>query len=336
MLILKRWYIGFLDKDKKNSLERIIYLVLYIFSFLYGAVVSLRNYLYDRGVLRSVDTGTKVISVGNISWGGSGKTSLVMYLHKKLSKKYRVASITKGYARDEFMLLKKEVKSVFDSKDRIGIIKKFSSRFDVFILDDGFQYRKLKRNLDIVTMGDKELRSRIALIPGGIFREPLGSLKRADIVVITYWHRIKNIKHIIHQLHKINPQLKVYLGEYNFRELLDRTLQPSDLGELKKRKTAVLTAIGYPEGFIDVLAEVGITPRERLIYPDHYQFASADITRIENYLVERGIEDVIITYKDFYHIDFTSASLRYFILKVEMSVMEEEKFLQDVEKILMR
>lgn len=334
MLKIKKAYISFIEKDKKNPLEIAIYSFLYILSLIYGLAMFLRNFLFDRGVLSVYCIDSKVISVGNISWGGCGKTSLVDYLHKRLSCNFKVASVTKGYAPDEFLLLRSKLTNVFDSKDRVSLLKKETEAFDVFILDDGFQHRKIKRDLDIVVMGKKEFERPIRLLPAYIFREPLSSLKRADIVILNYWQKISNLDTIKERLLKINPKLKIYLAEYKYRGFLDKERRSVDFNYFSRRECAALTAIGYPEGFTDILEELGVKINKIMAYPDHYEFEVGEVLRIEEELKKEGIKDVIITYKDFYHIDLTQSSLNYFILDVDLEIKGEDSILEYIKATL--
>ena len=331
---LKKVYINFIEKENKNIWELFLFFPLYILSLLYAAAVALRNFLFDHNFLTRHSIGKKVISVGNISWGGSGKTSLVTYLHTFLKSSFKVASITKGYAKDEFLLLQEKVGDVFDAKDRVALLKMKSSDFDVFILDDGFQYRKLSRNLDIVVMGTKEFREKAFLLPAYILREPLKSLRRAQIVILNYSSKIKNIASIREKIKAVNPRIKIYLADYQFKGFLGLDRKPRDFNYFKDKKLAVLTAIGYPEGFVDNILSLKLQLQEKIIYPDHHRFTFEEISDIENKLQIRGIKDVVITYKDFYHLDLRKSCLNYFILDVELKIKDQDKFLEDVKKAI--
>ena len=147
---------------------------------LYGAIVFFRNLLYDKKIFSSFPSKAKVISVGNLSWSGTGKTPLSIWLYKKLSSKFKVAVLRRPYAQDEEKMLQEKVKNVFSCPNRQKIAKEKESLFDIFILDDGFGHRKLKRDIDIVIMGAREFKRKHDLIPANFFREPLKALRRAD------------------------------------------------------------------------------------------------------------------------------------------------------------
>jgi len=327
---IKKYYLNLLGKDKKNLLDIILYGILYFLSFVYGFIVFIRNALYDLRIFSVYASDKKVISIGNISWGGTGKTSMVNYLHKKLSLHFRTASITKGYARDEFLMLKSELSNVFDAKDRVSLVDSLKDKFDIFILDDGFQYRKLKRDLDIVVLTKKEFSPRTGLIPAGILREPISSLKRAHIVVINYWRKIGNLGEIKNKILSINPKVKIYLADYIYKGFVDRNKENVSLSYFKNRKVGVLAAIGYPKGFIDILVGLGMNIGKKIIYPDHYDFGLKEVSNVENDFQKEGISDIIITYKDYYHLNLKNANLNYFIMEAALEIEDEESFLREV------
>lgn len=330
---IKRWYLTFLEKEKKNWLENILFFFLLILSYLFGMIVSLRNFLYDKRILKVYHINRKVISIGNICWGGSGKTSLAIYLFRKLASKFKVAVITKGYAEDEYRLLKDNLKKVFDDKNRIKLIRRLVNDFDIFILDDAFQYRKLARDLDIVVIRKDELLRSKYLLPASSFREPLTSLKRADIVIITY-SEAKRQDYYREKVLEANSKLKVFFADYIFKGFLDRDKKLVSLEYFKGRKLGVLTAIGYPQGFLGKLKSIDLWIGKVEIFPDHYCFSPEEITLLEESFIKEGIKDIIITYKDYYHLDFTRANLNYFIFCVELKILEEDKFLRYIEDVL--
>jgi len=331
MVKIKKLYLHFLEKEDKSKGEKIIYYFLLLLSFIYSMIMKARNFLYDKEKIKSYRFSKKIISIGGLSWAGAGKTGLVIYLHKRLSPEFKVASITKGYAEDELLLLREKVGKVFDSKDRVRLIKKLESNFDVFLLDDGFQYRKIKRDLDVVIMSKEELEMRKVLIPASVFREPLSSLKRADILVISYGEK-EDILKVKEKILTINPYLKIYYGNYRFKRFLDRNKREVKREYFQGKKIAVLTAIGYPKGFLEMVKKQKVDIEEKIIYPDHYRFSKATMSKIEERLSKKNIRDVIITYKDFFHIDWGGCNLNYFILDVELEI--EDGFLKVVRECL--
>ena len=188
-----------------NLLLRIL---LFPFSLLYGAVIYIRNWLYDAGYLKTTEFDFPVICVGNISAGGTGKTPHVEYLIRMLSEKFRVAVLSRGYLRktsgyfqadvnstadavgDEPALLKRKYPhvAVAVSEDRaLGVPQLISSypQADVVILDDAFQHRAVRAGLNIVLTSYDNLFTRDYLLPAGALREFRGAYRRAEFIVVT-------------------------------------------------------------------------------------------------------------------------------------------------------
>lgn len=336
MLKIKKWYINLIDKEKKNFFEIIFYFFLIALSLVYAMVIFIRNFLYDRGMLSTFTAQKKVISIGNIAWAGSGKTSLAAFLYQRLSNKFKVAVLRRGYGEDEGELLKDKGVDVFSSPSRVSLARDLASRFDAFILDDGFQHRKLNRDLNIVTMASREFRRKIRLIPAGIFREPLSSLKRANILVLNYSKSLDNLLAIKDKLAKEFPHLKMYCCHYTFKKFFDLEGKDYDLSSVKGKKVAAFSAIGYPEGFLTTLKELEINPVRRFIFPDHYQLSIDEFNLIQDNLLSEGIEYLIITHKDKYHLPSEiKPKVNIFILDIDLEIDKEDEFLRDVEGALL-
>ena len=132
----------------------------------------------------------------------------------------------------------------------------------------------------------------------------------------------------------INPKAKIYLADYAYKIFIDINKKSISLDYFRNRKMGVLTAIGYPRGFIDILYGLGIDIGRKIIYSDHYNLDAEEIKRVENSFRKEGINDIIITYKDFYHLDFKKAALNYFIMEADLKIEDEENFLREVDKFI--
>lgn len=333
MVTLKRWYLSLIQKRHKNPGEWIFFIVLVVLSCIYGACVAVRNFLYEICIFKSHAFNAKIISVGNISWGGTGKTSLVIFLHKMLQKEFCVASVTKGYSQDEYALLKEELGDVVDGKNRVRLIAETKDEFNLFILDDGFQYRELARDVDIVLLKKNEVMNPSFLIPASCFREPLKNIKRADIVIIAHCSP-EDLGQIKERLIGISSKLSIFAAEYIPKAFFDLNKKEIPPEYFKGKKVGVLTAIGYPEGFLGTLAKTGIVPLKVYVYPDHYQFSARKIARIEEAFLKEHIHDVVITSKDFHHMQLDHARLNFSVLNSEFVVDKEEEFIQKVKECI--
>ena len=164
-------------------------ILLIPFSFVYFLIISLRNLLYSIGIFRGFRINAKVISVGNITWGGTGKTPVAAFIADLLARKgHNVSILIRGYGNDESELLPKLASDVpvLVGKDRVkkGLEAIEKNLSDTILLDDGFQHRRLKRDLDIVCIDSVRPFGNGWLIPAGSLREGIGGLKRADIFLI--------------------------------------------------------------------------------------------------------------------------------------------------------
>jgi tetraacyldisaccharide 4'-kinase len=334
MLKLKKWYLSFLENTARNFPEKVLYGFFYSLSLVYGLIVELKNFLYQKRILPSYRSTSKVISLGNISWSGSGKTSLSLWLYEKLSSNFKAAILRRGYGEDEGKLLKEKTQNVFSSPDRKKLAKTLQSQFDLFILDDGFQHRRLRRDLDIVVMGAREFRGKHGLIPAYIFREPLRSLKRADIVVVNYAGELDNPSLVRKRILWVKPELKIHFSRYKFKRFKDLSGKEFKPEDLRQKPLAAFCAIGYPQGFFNMLTEVNLNLKEKIIYPDHHELSAKEFQTIQNRLLRSNIKDLIISSKDRYHLPFNKCRLNVLIMEVDLEIENESLFLQDVTRCI--
>ncbi|AAC07542.1 tetraacyldisaccharide 4'-kinase [Aquifex aeolicus] len=268
------------------------------FSYLYEKIINFRNTLYDKGFLKIKKLPVPVISVGNLSVGGSGKTSFVMYLADLLKDK-RVCILSRGYKRkskgtlivseygnlkvsweeagDEPYLMAKLLPhvSVVASEDRYkgGLLALEKLSPEVFILDDGFQHRKLHRDLNILLLKKKDLKDR--LLPAGNLREPLKEIRRADALVLTY--------------QEVEP-FEFFTGKPTFKMfrefccLLNSDFEEVPFDILKEREVIAFSGLGDNGQFRKVLKNLGIKVKEFMSFPDHYDYSDFTPEEGEIYL----------------------------------------------------
>ena len=332
MVGIKRWYLAFLENDQKNFFELIFYFLLCFFSLVYGTGVFIRNLFYQAKIPFIFTSKAKVISIGNLSWSGSGKTTLAIWLYEHLSAKYKVAILRRGYGQDEEKLLKERISHVFSAVKRSGLAKKLENSFNLFILDDGFQHRSLARDVDIVMMGPRDFRKKLRLIPAYSFREPLSSLKRANILLLNYKEEMNDIESIKSLILKIAPKIKIYSSQYKSKSFMDLKGNRFKIDFLLDRKLAAFTAIGYPQGFLNKLIELNLNIAEKIIYPDHYELNNNEFHKLEDNLINKGINDLIITHKDKYHFPLGNSKLNIFILEVKLEIENQDDFLRNIEE----
>ena len=293
-------------------------------SWLYGMGVRLRNKMFDLGILKSRSFDIPVISVGNITVGGSGKTPHVEFLINSLRDKVKVAVLSRGYKRKSrgFVLAGKNTTMAEIGDEPFQMKRKFSDIYvavdkdrchgidmitgseetkdtDVILLDDAFQHRYVKPGINILLVDYHRLIMYDKLLPAGRLREPKNGKSRADIVIVTKCPR--NLKpmefRVITKTMNLFPYQKLY-----FTTLKYDNLKPVYCGEDRPLDTItgntnvlLLTGIASPKQMIVDLEPFtkNITP---LTFADHHQFTSADIDRINQaYAQMPGNDKIIIT-----------------------------------------
>lgn len=299
-------------------------ILLLPFSVLFWFIVLFRNKFYDWGIFKQLELSHKVISVGNISSGGTGKTPFVELIAKYVLSKDKFAVIVqRGYKResddikvaefgfknenhelnsenfgDEGLLLLENLNMINQGKGLLVVCDnktkgaKFAgSKFkpDVIILDDGFQHRKLFRDLDIVLISDEKNNH---LIPAGDMREPFSSVFRSNMIVV-------NNKFNSETLIARTKQLSRVTCDYKFEGLINNA------GEIKPADNISATAfcgIADPDSFKELLKRENIKTTDFLVFPDHHSFSIKDIEKIINSYKNNSSNAIITTQKDFVRI----------------------------------
>lgn len=296
--------------------------------------------------MKSYRCACKVISVGNITLGGTGKTPLVVTLAGNLNDSgKKVAVLSRGYGgdrvtSDEVELLKKRLPCVpvLVGRDRIKTAREAdeSLKADVILLDDGFQHWRLKRDLDIVTLDINDPFGNGRLIPRGTLREPLSSLKRADIFVLTKvgfeGDSIAKAQGLKARLGVINADAAVFTSSYIPSRLFD-VAGPEELklSFIDNKKIALVCAIGEPESFEDTAKALGADIVLRSFFMDHHKYTENDIKKIIDECKVKEIDVVLTTEKDTPRLTHLSSlvthnSIRLLALGIEMKIDNEEKF----------
>lgn len=331
---LKKWYVAFIEEDSHSFLGNIFYLFLYLLSFVYRFVVTIRNFLYDKNLLKSYHSGPSfTIGVGNISWAGTGKTPLCLWLYGQFNLKIKTAILRRGYGKDEEKLIKEGCPEVFSSPDRLNLVKGLEKKYDLFILDDGFQYRKLKKDLEIVIMGQREFDKKMNLIPASFFREPFKNIKRADFLIVNY-KKQANREKAKRKIAEAAPQLEVYFADYQIIGLEGLDGKKYELSQLRDKKIAAFAAIGYPQGFFGLLKENGFKLENEIRYPDHHNLSKCEYRKLEQRLLNSGINNLAITRKDKYHLPKVRKKIDIFIVDVKLEIENKKKLLEAIsEKI---
>jgi tetraacyldisaccharide 4'-kinase len=334
-------YLYSLATDKrKGVIAGILKVFLLILSLIYGLVVRVLSFVYR---FKPYRLNCKVISVGNITLGGTGKTPLAEMLAKELtSKGHRIAILIRGYASwglvrtscaDEPILLTHNLPGVhiLVGRDRYQTGKEAIERYgvDTIILDDGFQYWCLFRDLDIVAIDATNPFGNGQTLPRGILREPLSSLKRANILVLTKMDLGKdNLPSLKERLKHINPKAIIASSVHRAVELYDLSGVHYPLSHIQGKDVCIFSGIADPESFEKTLLNLGARPVEKFCFPDHYDYKEEDMRKIFDSCIKSNLDTIITTEKDKTRLpaSFTyDFSISLLILRIELQIVENEK-----------
>ncbi|TFG93445.1 MAG: tetraacyldisaccharide 4'-kinase, partial [Syntrophobacterales bacterium] len=281
------------------------YLPLLLASHVYRGIVSLRNFFYDAGIFAAQKMGCKVISVGNITVGGTGKTPMVIMLAGMLKREgYRPAILSRGYggkrerqgpadvvsdghdilmgpdeAGDESVLMAERVRGVpvIVGKERSLTGRVAVERFgaDVLILDDGFQHRRLFRDINIVLLDSERPFGNGFMLPRGGLREPRRALRRADMVIITSTEETDDPPR------GEIPQLPVFSSRRRPVDLVKgREHDIFQLAYLKEKRVCAFSGIAQPDGFRKILEPLCGEIASFVSFPDHHVYTEGDVEHI--------------------------------------------------------
>ena len=281
---------------------------LYPFSFIYGSLAFLRRFLYEKNILKKRQLPKKVISVGNLSVGGSGKTPLTIEIAQYLkSKGLNPVILSRGYKRkskepilfcdenknwkacgdEPFLMVKKGLKVVV-GKDRyksgLEYLKKYP--VDVFILDDGFQHFQLHRDLNILVIDATKPFWEDRLLPAGNLREPKSFYKFADCFVVNRFNQVKEKEEFLSILKTYNKPF--FITQESFQHLIDTQGNYKELSYLKGKSVIVFSGLGNNKQFFVALEELskeyGFFIERFISLPDHYDYEDFKVDMDKTYL----------------------------------------------------
>lgn len=291
-----------------------------------------RNRLYDRGILPLQRAPVPVVSVGNLTVGGSGKTPFSAWLVRGLRARGETpALVARGYGQDEIALHRRwnPDSLILAMQDRAyGAWKAARKGASVVVLDDGFQHRRLGRELDIVLVS-ATTPERVRILPRGPFREPLAAVRRAGVVIVTRKGRADDPSRIIERL---RPQLREAPVVVSFLPDCWTDLA-GNLLDAPAGEYLGVCGIGDPEGFSRTLLDATGRSGEVLAYPDHHEYSWSDVLGIQALL---GGRTLVTTEKDAVKLEpyrENLPDLRILHLRVEVAD-GEERFWRHVDGVL--
>jgi tetraacyldisaccharide 4'-kinase len=287
--------------------------ILFPFAILYGFITSIRNFIFDIGVLKSYSFDVPIIAVGNLSVGGTGKTPQIEYLIRLLSPKYKVATLSRGYKRQskgfvladatsnaeilgdepfQFYTKFNSIQVAVDADRKNGIEQLLSQKMkpEVILLDDAFQHRKVKAGFYILLTSYNDFYSNDCMLPTGNLRESRSGANRANLIIVTKCPKDLSIEEqtIIKHKFKLNSNQELYFSFIDYDDFVFSENQKIPVSEIKNKPKILLAGIAKPQSFFDYLKNEGDVC---LTFPDHHHFTEKDIFSIEN----QAVDSVIIT-----------------------------------------
>lgn len=323
------------SKEVDGLFPHLIMGILYIFSLIYGLLVNIKLAGYKYGIFQKQKLDCFVISLGNVTVGGTGKTPTAQRLARDIRDMgYRVVILNRGYrakwhgevgivsdgkrlhmdaaeAGDEAYMLAKHLPEV---PVLIGAERAKTGRYaiehfgaEVAILDDGYQHWQLERNLDILLVDAVNVFGNGYILPRGTLREPISHISRADICLMTKVDQAAagSCDYIRETVHRYNPEARIVESIHQPRCFIPLTewyvniaSQGIDIAQMRGKRIMAVSAIGNPASFEQTLSDLGAVIIESLRYPDHHDYAMSEMTDIFQQAENAGAEAIVITEKD--------------------------------------
>ena len=339
--------------------SNLIIILLLPLSILFRVIITIRNYLYDTSSLKVRTLPCKVISIGNITTGGSGKTPTVEFLSlylKSLGK--NVGIISRGYGRtskntkivtdginkpnswesygDEAFLLANKLDNVpiIVGKSKYDSGLKMATEFntDIIIIDDGFQHRSLHRDLDIVLVNSKDTSKEHRPFPLGELREDLSNLKRADLIIYTKYN-IHNISdYLINTLNHIKIN-KIKSAIDIDDKLIDSKNKEANIDIIRSKNVFLLSGVGDNEGFKKTVEKAGCNILGHKKFIDHYSYKAKDIKTAHREAIKVDAKYLVTTEKDIIKMKDFEFELPLYAIKMKLTFHPEDEMKNKIESL---
>lgn len=292
-LIERLWY-------GDSALDRAGRAVLTPLEIVFRGASQLRSTLYDAGVLRSTPAPVPVISVGNLTVGGTGKTPVAAWIVYRLrSAGMSPAIVMRGYGGDEPMVhgrLNPGTPVIVSADRNAGIRDAVDAGADVVVLDDAFQHRRASRDVDVVLISADDWTGRKRLLPSGPFREPFGAIARASCVLVTCKVASDaNVERVKEAVHASAANLPLAVVRLEPESIVSRDGTHAPLASLKGKHVVAVSAVGNNAAFFRQLALSGAAVTA-VAFPDHHSFSRGDVTALR--AAATGADYIVCTLKD--------------------------------------
>lgn len=341
---MKKFIYQLATDQKKGFIASVLKIILLFLSAFYCAGVWVRNFLYDFNILKTERLIRPVICVGNLTVGGAGKTPFVIYLAEYfkslgvvpviLMRGYQPDKASNPYDSDEYKLLKLRLEGVdvLLGENRYEVACKHlkHNKVDVFIMDDGFQHRKLHRDLNIALINTQNPWGNKWLLPRGILREGIEELTRAQMLVLTKAEEnlsaVLNIQRTIAEKHLSSPTIITQQKCTGLINLISE--EEEELSLVEGKMVCLVSSIGDPNTFEKTARSLKMDVGCRMDYMDHHQYQKSDILDICEKMKELNIKYLITTQKDAVKLisfkDLFDKNFTLLIIKIDLDIVEGE------------
>lgn len=336
------------------AIMKLIRFLLFPVAIIYWLVTTVRNFLFDVGILKSTSFNIPVIAVGNLSVGGTGKTPQIEYLIRLLQNNYQLAVLSRGYKRktkgfqivddsfqaedvgDEPFQYFQKFKNIrvavdADRTQGISLLLNEEDKPEVILLDDAFQHRKVNAGFYILLTKYNDLYIHDFLLPTGNLREGRKGAKRADIIIVTKCpkdlSKEKQVE-IVSKL-RVKKEQQVFFSMISYKEILKGTKKIS-VNELRNYQVLLVTGIANPTPLLEYLQSLEVK-YEHLKFPDHHHFSMNEINEIKKKYQKLNTSQKIIltTEKDYVRLQDKVEELSY--IEIETLFIEgEESFKKEI------
>ncbi|KUJ63824.1 tetraacyldisaccharide 4'-kinase [Flavobacteriaceae bacterium CRH] len=318
--------------------------ILFPLAILYGFITSIRNFLFDKGVLKSTSFEIPIIAVGNLSVGGTGKTPQIEYLIRLLSDKYKIATLSRGYKRksegfvlagstsnaeilgdEPFQFYQKfpNIQVAVDANRTNGITQLLSQREkpEIILLDDAYQHRKVKAGFYILLTSYGDLYADDCMLPTGNLRESRSGANRAKIVIVTKCPKdlSDQEQNEIRLKLKLTCSQQIYFTFIDYDDEVYNKDEKITVSEIKNEPKLLLAGIAKPKPFFDYLKNEN---DECLTYPDHHHFSDGDLDEVQK---KGQNKKIITTEKDYVRLKDSKLVSQLYYLPIKSTFINNKQ-----------
>lgn len=342
--------------EKTGPAGTLLLIALLPLEWLFRAGFAVYMGLERLGLRRRDRLPVRTVSIGNLTLGGTGKTSVVEVLASRLSERQKTAVLLRGYGGqaveegllvsdgrrmhcsweacgDEAALLAQKLPevAVLTGRDRrrSGARAVNEQGAELVLLDDGLQYWQLARDLDIVLLDARSPLGNGHVMPAGMLREPAGGLARAHVVILTHTNEVSGAKLAAAQrtARRFAPQARQFLADYVACQVYRPEAPPLDAEWLRGRQVMALCGIGSPDSFVCTLQNAGAVVRAEMFFPDHHPFSQTDMDNALDAAESAGVQTIITTEKDAVRLKNLRIPDNLYILHADFMITELQDLL---------